>query len=770
MKKPRKVKISHHEVDVKLFLEIMAVYGILAIALAGVYLLEPTITGFITVAKQINYVDNVNQEFNETSEYVWNLSNPGNLIGIKIDGSKSIEGAVKVYIENDNVRHLIFDSSQLVEKETGIFGVTGFVVSDNLNKTKGKPETPRDNNPPVWKSDVEEFVIKDVTVIDLNDYYSDKNNDTIFYSISTAENIEVSLNNNLLTLTPLDNNFNTSINITATDLDKSTTKEIVLIVSDNKIIKINLEYKSGSIYDADDDGVETITGTVDVTVENTNFNWDVNEGNLCTRYEVYSVENQESNFACYGSVQCCSFASLDSSREEWNDTLFLTYDGESENVVSAQVLHVDFDLSLENPYSDVVISEQANLTVKFTDNIIYFEDVCVETCSVSGFNASEYRLIVEIENGEITIDNIDYIIEEISTNQDPLLIKEIENVSIIENGNFTLDLSQYFSDEDKLSYSYLEIDNISVRFEEDLAYIIPDKGFVGSEFTFITANDSVVSVLSNVFRIEVVKKEEPTIQILDSIIVDGNWNVRFNTIGTGTLTISAVNATYAEYFNDNTTTINDLEILELKCGDFEIFSKENLIDTENFWFILENNSKVKLIDLVNEQIPIKSVYVENFACNEIAEYNVKVLTKGIHTQEFNFENKKVTVKSIPFSEQTIDLSSNTFEIRDEEDNILTVFDSLGNVNIKGFLTQKIGLIADDDDFVIENVNGSLNLVITNPEGNMLIKGSLSENQLSLVPTPSSFIIENKTGATVVYVNSTGSLFLRGNLVEQVLFE
>jgi len=470
MKKPRKVKISHHEVEVKLFLEIMAVYAILAIALAGVYLLEPTITGFITVAKQVNYVDNVNQEFNETSEYVWNLSNPGNLKGIKIDGSTSIEGEVKVYIENDNVRYLIFDSSQLVEKETGIFGITGFVVSDNLNKTKGKPETPAANNPPVWKSDIAEFVINDVMVIDLNDYFKDKNNDTIYYSVSTPDNIEVSLNNNLLTLIPLDNNFNTSINITATDLDKSTTKEIALIVSDNKIISINLEYKSGSIYDTDDDGVETITGTVDLTVENTNFNWDVDESNLCTRYEVYSVESQESSFACYGNAQCCAFADLQNSREFWNDTLFLTYDGDSENVVSAQVLHVDFDLSSEQPYSDVVISEQTNLTVKFVDNYIYFEDVCVETCSVSGFNATEYRLIVEIEGGELTIENIDYIIEEISTNQDPLLIKEIENISLTENGNFTLDLSQYFSDDDKLSYSYLEIDNISIRFEDDLAF------------------------------------------------------------------------------------------------------------------------------------------------------------------------------------------------------------------------------------------------------------------------------------------------------------
>ena len=164
------------------------------------------------------------------------LSTPGILKSIKIDGSKSIEGEIKVYVENDNVRYLIFDSSQLVEKRTGIFGITGFVTANKTDKNlpkKIKNDTPvnetsggnsnenanatnpnnQANNPPVWKSDVEEFIINGVTSIDLDDFYSDKNNDSIYYSVSIPDNIEVSLNNNLLILTPLDNNFNTSINI-----------------------------------------------------------------------------------------------------------------------------------------------------------------------------------------------------------------------------------------------------------------------------------------------------------------------------------------------------------------------------------------------------------------------------------------------------------------------------------------------------------------------------------------------------------------------------
>jgi len=54
----------------------------------------------------------------------------------------------------------------------------------------------------------------------------------------------------------------------------------------------------------------------------------------------------------------------------------------------------------------------------------------------------------------------------------------------------------------------------------------------------------------------------------------------------------------------------------------------------------------------------------------------------------------------------------------------------------------------------------------NPEGNLLIKGAINENQDSpLSPTLNSFIIQNSTGSVVAYVNSTGGLFLTGTLTQ-----
>ena len=53
----RKIRLSHTEVEVKLLLEVLGVYIVLASVLVGIYYLEPVITGFVTVTKQISYTD-----------------------------------------------------------------------------------------------------------------------------------------------------------------------------------------------------------------------------------------------------------------------------------------------------------------------------------------------------------------------------------------------------------------------------------------------------------------------------------------------------------------------------------------------------------------------------------------------------------------------------------------------------------------------------------------------------------------------------------------
>jgi len=767
-----KIKLGHEEVEHKLFLEVMGVYVILALVMVGAFYLEPIITGFVTVTKQLNYTDEVNLEFNEDQTYVWTLSNPGNLKSVKIDGSIIGNGEAKVYIENNGIRHLIFDSTQLVEKGSGIFGITGFVVAEN--KSKGKEP----NHPPVWNSSIDSFILGESLTINLNDYFNDKDGDVLTYSASELKtnDLGILLENSILTINNKNNvEGNRTLETIASDNITTKKKNIALVLIKKivinetleKIININLDYGDNEFYDVNNNGVERLNGVIDFTIENTGFNWPVDESKLCTRYEIFSAENQESSFACFGSNNCCNFVDLESSRDLWNESLFLSYGGygsTDNNLIFAQVLHIDYNLSVENPYTDIVYSSWGNLTAEFVSGFIEFEDVCVESCVFDG-NASSYNLIIELENTTLRIDSIKYLIEGRVTNNDPILIKEIENISVLENEEFVLDLTEYFSDKDndELNYDYFEVDDLTIRFEDDLAYIIPNDGFVGNVFTFITANDSISQIVSNVFKIEV-KTGKPSIEFLDSEVIGENWTVSFSTKGVGDLVISVINGTHAEMYNDNVSTADDLGILELSCGEFEIFSKDNLIENEDLWFVLANGTRVKLVELLQGSYSIRSVYVEDYECDETGYYTLSKLSFGLNSLEFNFGGEVKVINS------DYGILIESFEIRDKDNNKLAVFDSFGNLEIKGNLSQNVSVEFDENDFFIQNQEGDYILVIKNPEGNMDIKGLLNENQSLLVPGPGSFVVQNKNEEIVAYVDSAGSLFLSGTLTESVLLE
>ena len=750
-----KIKLSHTEVEVKLFLEVLGVYAVLAMALVGIYYLEPVITGFVTVTKQFNHTDEIGLDFEGSSDYVWSLENPGNLKSVKISGSMNEEGRARVYIEDEGIRYLIFDSNQLVEKESGIFGITEFVVlGDDQDKIKTDVEGTLND---------EQQTFVDLLISDIN---NTKNNveielETDDGGVSRVIKGDVTeLQNSLIDSLSLSLENSTGIKIKIEAEFEE--QEVTINETIEKTINIDLDYGDNEFYDANNDGIENFEGIIDFTTKDTSFNWDVDESNLCTRYDIYSIENKETTTTCFGNNNCCDFVGLESSRDLWDESLFLGFGGygsTNNNIIFAQVLNIDYNLSLENAYTDIVYSSWRNKTAEFVSGLIEFEDICVESCVFDG-NASSYNLIIELDGIDLKIDSIKYMVEERVTNIDPVLAKEIENINLIENKNYTLDLTEYFFDEDgdELAYWYNDINNVVIRFEDDFAYIIPDDGFVGAEFVFITGSDSFTQVSSNVFKIEV-GSEEASLEFLESK-VNGNWTVSFSTIGTGDLTISAINGTYSEMYDDDASTADDLSILELACGDFEILSKDELIENENLWFILMNNSKVKLGDLIGESIPIRSIYVEDYNCRETGYYTLGKLFKNVNSLEFKFDSVVKIINS------DYGAFVEGFEIRDKDDNKLAVFDSFGNVKIKGNLRQNVS--ADGDDFIIEDVNNRLNLVVTNPEGNLYID-SLNENISALSPGPNSFVVKNKDEKVVAYVNGTG-LFLAGTLTESVFFE
>ena len=282
---------------------------------------------------------------------------------------------------------------------------------------EGKPEKeekPKENVPPVWKSDVEEFTLKGKTTIDLSKYFYDANNDSLAYLFTTPEKIEVDVDGSIITLTPKGNNFTSKIEFTATDGEKATTKEIALIVPE-KAITINLEYKPGSSYDTDNDGYEPTESAVDFTVENSQFSWDADKSKLCSRWEVNPAEAEETTTICYGSEKCCNFVGLSPARDSWNEPFYSVYGQYGallDNAVSAQIIYADYGLSIDEPFAEIYYSDWKSLPAKYYFASVDFENVCVDTCFLEGFNDTSYKLIFEIDNAVLNLDMLTYSIAE----------------------------------------------------------------------------------------------------------------------------------------------------------------------------------------------------------------------------------------------------------------------------------------------------------------------------------------------------------------------
>jgi len=58
-----KIRLSHTEVEHKLFLEVLGVYVVLVLIVTGLYYLNPSIIGYIIVSKDYNNADGINSSF-----------------------------------------------------------------------------------------------------------------------------------------------------------------------------------------------------------------------------------------------------------------------------------------------------------------------------------------------------------------------------------------------------------------------------------------------------------------------------------------------------------------------------------------------------------------------------------------------------------------------------------------------------------------------------------------------------------------------------------
>ena len=86
---------------------------VLLLLISGVlFLSQPEITGYITLTQEKTYEDNLNLIMNESGNYTWTVDQGGIINSIKASGRVKGNGTVKVYIEKDGERYLIYDNKK----------------------------------------------------------------------------------------------------------------------------------------------------------------------------------------------------------------------------------------------------------------------------------------------------------------------------------------------------------------------------------------------------------------------------------------------------------------------------------------------------------------------------------------------------------------------------------------------------------------------------------------------------------------------------------
>ena len=479
----------------------LVILSIAIIAILGVLVfLRPAFIGYFALEEAEEHINEINKLFVENSSYLFILEE-GELKSLKINGQLIGEGIAKVYLETDNESYLVFDSNAR-EKE-GISRITGLAVEE-FNETQGTDETIGLNE-----------TIPENESISLNETIpADENtqiNETVFVNETLNETIQINETIGLNETLNETEELNETIQINET-IGLNETLENITNPPENAEILIELEYNDGTEFDIDNNGIEAKDGIIDFNV-NAEFNWAVNQTNLCTKWETESLDNETSVTVCYGNEKCCNFIGLEPLTSNWNEVFYSYYSrygASSNNKISSQVVYVDYSVIEENPYSYVYYSDWASLNAVFLEEeekITKFDDICIETCLLS-LNETSYRLRIELEDSTLKIDNIKYsIIPKEEENNAPELLMDIPDIAISKNKEFSIDLSKYFFDKDGdlLGYTIYEMEDISVLINESIAALIPKKGFTGVRHTFIIANDSKQIAVSNVFMINVTK-------------------------------------------------------------------------------------------------------------------------------------------------------------------------------------------------------------------------------------------------------------------------
>ncbi|MFC1741787.1 LamG-like jellyroll fold domain-containing protein, partial [Nanoarchaeota archaeon] len=153
----------------------------------------------------------------------------------------------------------------------------------------------------------------------------------------------------------------------------------------------------------------------------------------------------------------------------------------------------------------------------------------------------------------------------------------------------------------------------------------------------------------------------------------GNWTVMFNTTGREDLTITPVDGTtFTEFLLDDNATVDDLEFVELTCGNDSLKSSLKLIDTEGHAHVY---SSVKESD----SLVIESLYVKNYECEDTGYLTNIERDWGKHYLLFDFGGMNATAENY-VGAVNITLNS-TYGTNYTNENLTVYYETVGDASV-----------------------------------------------------------------------------------------
>jgi len=132
---------------------------------------------------------------------------------------------------------------------------------------------------------------------------------------------------------------------------------------------------------------------------------------------------------------------------------------------------------------------------------------------------------------------------------------------------------------------------------------------------------------------------ELRIEVLNPLeyLKDGDtWKVYFNTTGIGNLTISSTNANFEEVSVDDLNTNDELEFLDLKCGDKSLVKDLYIISSGEYYKYSDAEGSLR----------VDGFFIENYSCFETGELSAFMNIGGYAILNFSFRDESRTVSDL----------------------------------------------------------------------------------------------------------------------------